>query len=677
MRMPRSTTIATFAHFFLIASLTLAHGEALACDAGTEHSIESPNRRNQLVFCLVAGRPHYALSRDGAPLIQPSALGLDFSTPQIHLGQKSRLVSHSIRNQDRTWEQPWGEERFIREAYQELRVDLREENLASYQIYFKIFDDGLGFRYEVASQKRFGNWLLARERTQFHFLENFDTWSIPAYESSAYELLFEKHKLRDLGRNIRHTPFTMGRPGLYLSIHEAALVRYSSMQLVTDGSLKLEADLAPATDGVLVRGSGGFVTPWRSIQIAESPGDLITSYLVLNLNEPNRLADTSYIQPLKFIGIWWGMHLGQWTWGSGPTHGATTANAMRYIDDAVSLGMGGVLVEGWNLGWDDWKTKFDFVRPYPDFDLPRVAAYAQSRGIELVGHHETGGDVLNYESQMEAAFALYRDLGIRSVKTGYVAERIAGEFHYGQRMVEHFQHVVERAAAYGIAINAHEPVKDTGLRRTYPNFLTREGGRGNEYEAWGGPDGNPPNYTTILPFTRGLSGPFDFTPGIFALLAGRMPGVDRAHTTLAKQLAYFVVIYSPMQMAADLPENYFAEPAAFRFIRDVPVDWHTTRVLNGEIGEYITVARRDRASEDWYIGSLTNERGRNLSLKLDFLSPDRQYCAEVYRDRAEADWQTNPFAYELAGARVTSSSTMNIYLAPGGGQAVRITPCDR
>ncbi len=418
-------------------------------------------------------------------------------------------------------------------------------------------------------------------------------WWIPAFQPNRYEYLYRNTSLGQLstGGGSVHTPFTMETAdGLYLSIHEAALKDYSSMTLKAEDHLVFKANLVPWSDGVLVKAQTPLRTPWRTIQIAESPGDLITSYLILNLNEPNALGDVSWVKPGKYIGIWWGMHLDKWTWGSGPKHGATTENTKAYLDFAAKYGFSGVLVEGWNLGWDgDWTAhgdQFNFTTPYPDYDLKGLAEYAKSLGVKIIAHNETAAVVGNYESQMEDAYALYQSLGMDTVKTGYVGygqgvprydeqgSLLGMEWHHGQYMVEHHQKVIETAARYGLMIDAHEPIKDTGLRRTYPNFMTREAARGQEYNAWDGNGGNPPDHVTILPFTRLLAGPMDYTPGILAPFKEARPN-NQVNHTLAKELALYVVIYSPLQMAADLIENYEANPA-FQFILDVPVDWEET-----------------------------------------------------------------------------------------------------
>jgi len=471
--------------------------------------------------------------------------------------------------------------------------------------------------------------------------------------------------------------------GLHVSFHEAALVDYASMWLRHTGGKKFISTLSPSSRGAKVVRTAPFSTPWRTIQISDDAAGLVMSHLILNLNEPNALGDVSWVKPSKYVGIWWEMHINKSTWGSGPKHGATTENAKRYIDFAAEHGFRGVLIEGWNTGWDgDWfggETGFDFTTAYPDFDLKAVTDYAKSKGVYLVGHHETAANIANYEPQMEAAFALYERLGVDSVKTGYVADaggaryrdangQIVFEWHDGQEAVRHHLRVVETAARHKIAINAHEPIKDTGLRRTYPNWVSREGARGQEYNAWGNPE-NPPEHEVNLVFTRMLAGPMDFTPGIFAINPTQKG--HRARTTIAKQLALYVTLYSPIQMAADLPEHYLANPKPFQFIKDVPVDWSETRALNGEVGDFVTIARKDRASDNWYLGAITDENARRLKVPLTFLDAGRTYKAQIYRDGPKADWDKNPLDIVIEEKMVTRDQVLDIRLAPGGGQAIR------
>ena len=656
--------------------------------------VNSPDGRIEVLFGLVEGVPYYAVNRDGAAVLLPSRLGFSFSTG-TPLNANMKLLDWDQDSFDETWTQPWGEVKEIRDQHNELRVRLQAGSVEPREmvVIFRVFDDGLGFRYELPEQAHLGKFEIMEEQTEFALAGDHAAWWIPAFQPDRYEYLYNSTPVSHMARLTRrgvHTPLTMQTAdGLYLSIHEAALLNYSSMALKADDDLVLHAQLFPWSDGVLVKGQTPLKTPWRTIQIADDPGGLITSYLILNLNEPEALGDISWVHPGKYVGIWWGMHLGKWTWGSGPNHGATTANTQSYLDFAAEHGFSGVLVEGWNLGWDgDWTAhgdQFSFTEPYPDFDLRGLATYAAERGVKLIGHHETGAAVANYESQMEAAFALYQSLGIDTVKTGYVGwgqgiqrldeqgNLLGMEWHHGQFMVEHYQKVIETAARYGIMIDAHEPIKDTGLRRTYPNFMTREGARGQEYNAWGSEGGNPPDHVTILPFTRLLSGPMDYTPGVLALTFPEYKPDNRINHTLAKELALYVVIYSPLQMAADLIENYAGNPA-LQFIEEVPVDWHETRVLHAQIGDFITTVRREREGDEWFLGSITDEDPRTLEAMLDFLNPGVTYVAEIYADEENADWETNPYPIEISRVLVDSSTRLTLALAPGGGQAIRFYP---
>jgi alpha-glucosidase len=659
--------------------------------------VSSPDGRIQVAFVLRDGVPYYQVSRSGKDILRPSRLGFIFKDA-APLNQNLIIAAGEKKSFDETWTQPWGEVKEIRNHYNELRVDLQEATASPRKmtVVFRVYDDGLGFRYEFPEQDNLSNFQIMDEETEFVLTGNHQAWWIPAYRSDRYEYLYKKSPIsffRVKGVRAVHTPLTMETAGgLFLSIHEANLTDYASMTLVGAEDNTLLCDLVPWSDGVKVKASTPHQTPWRTLQIAEKAGDLITSTLILNLNEPNKLADESWIKPGKYVGIWWGMHLDKYTWGSGDAHGATTENAKRYIDFAAKYGFPGVLVEGWNVGWDgEWAEhgdRFSFTTPYDDFDIAEVAAYAAAQGVKLIGHHETGAAVMNYESQLEDAFDYYRTLGIDTVKTGYVGwgqgierrddagQLIGLEWHHGQYMVRHYRKVVETAAQYHIMLDVHEPIKDTGIRRTYPNMMTREGARGQEYNAWSKDGGNPPEHTTILPFTRMLAGPFDFTPGIFDLFFEEARPNNRVNTTLAKQLALYVVIYSPLHMAADLPENYEGH-AAFQFIVDVPVDWQDTKVLHAKIGDYVTIVRHDRNSEDWYLGSITDEKGRTLEAPLTFLEPDIEYVAEIHADAADADWESNPLAIDVHEALVDRHTTLVLRLAPGGGQAIRIRPATR
>ena len=651
--------------------------------------VASPSKVLKLTFELRDGSPVYRVSRLGRPVINTSKLGFLLGG-QGSLDQDLNVASVTTATVDETWTQVWGEEKEIRNHYNELRIELEETagDPRRLGITFRVFDDGIGFRYIIPSQPGSKGIEITDELTQFALTDNHRAWWIPAYGSHRYEYRYTDSPVSQTTKV--HTPITFEtKDGLYLSIHEAALTDFASMALWRREGNTFEADLVPWSDGIKVRAPGPIVSPWRTIQIADTPGGLIDNYLILNLNEPNRLQDVSWIKPGKYVGIWWEIHIQNSTWKSGPKHGATTENTKRYIDFAAKHGFEGVLVEGWNVGWDgDWldnAEKFSFTKPYPDYDLNYLAEYARKAGVYLIGHHETAGGVENYERQMEDAFALCSRLGIPAVKTGYAANdeaiyrtdehgRRHAERHHGQYMVQHYRKIIETAAAHQVVLDVHEPIKDTGIRRTYPNMMTREGACGQEFNAWGGPRHNFPDHTTILPFTRLLAGPMDFTPGIFDLLFVDTRLGERVSTTLAKQLALYVVIFSPLQMAAGLPQNYEAKPEPFEFIKVVPTDWEETEVLHGRIGDYVTIVRKDRHSEDWYLGSITDENGRYLEANLSFLEPNRQYVAEIYRDGDDADWEKNPYAITIERKLVTSRMRLPLRLAPGGGTAIRLRP---
>ncbi|VAV97502.1 Alpha-glucosidase [hydrothermal vent metagenome] len=657
--------------------------------AGAETAeISSPGAVLKVTLSLEKQVPFYQVERLGKSVISKSALGLRFKNAP-HLDGGFVLSDVQKSSFDETWTQPWGEKKDIRNNYNELRVRLTEKDglKRSMVIIFRLYDDGIGFRYYLPRQHGLENLQIIDEMTEFHVSEPSTAWWIPAREWNRYEYLYDKTPLEDVVH--AHTPLTFRtKSGLHVSIHEAALIDYAGMTIRRGRDRALQTDLTPLSDGIRAKITTPFRTPWRTLQISENAGGLITSDLILNLNEPNKLGDVSWIKPGKYVGIWWEMHLGTATWGSGPKHGATNERTKTYIDFAAEHGFIGVLVEGWNIGWDgDWYNNgdvFRFTEPYGDFDIVKLSEYARSKGVRLIGHHETSGGISNYESQLDDALDYYRGLGITSIKTGYVANGgdttytgadgyVRHEWHDSQFMVRHYQKVIEEAAKRKITINTHEPVKDTGLRRTYPNWITREGARGQEFNAWGEP-GNSPEHTAILPFTRMLSGPMDFTPGIFDLLFEKEKPDNRIPTTLAKQLALYVVIYSPIQMAADLPENYQARMKPFQFIKDVPTDWEDTLVLNGEIGEYVTIVRKDRNSDDWFLGSLTNEQARRLEVSLDFLKDGVSYRAQIYRDGPDADFENNPYDMIIEEIRVTAKTSLALDLATSGGQAIRFTP---
>jgi alpha-glucosidase len=662
-----------------IASLIFALAFFAACGNDKDKSmINSPDGKNTLVFMLDNGVPKYSIIRNNKAIINMSRMGFKLKNLPS-LDSDFVVIKQNTSNFDETWEQPWGEKREIRNNYNELVVQLEQNDTLKRKlnIVFRLFNDGLGFRYEIPEQKNLKEFAILDEETEFNLDGNHSAWWIPAYRDNKYEYLYKNTPVNEM--DTVHTPLTMKtEDGLYLSIHEAALVNYASMVICSNKKNGLKCDLVPWADGVKVYTKAPMKTPWRTIQIGEKAGDLITSYLVLNLNEPNKLGDVSWIKPGKYVGIWWGMHIGLYTWSSGPKHGAITENAIKYIDFAAKYGFSGVLIEGWNQSWDgDWIQNgsiFNFTKPYPDFDIKKVTEYAASKGVKIIGHHETGADVENYGKQLDTAYKYYKSLGIDIVKSGYVGTRLnKKEWHLGQFGVNFYHHALVEAAKYKIMLDVHEPIKGTGEQRTYPNMMSREGARGMEYDAWSPDGGNPPNHTTILPFTRLLAGPMDFTPGVFDIMIKEKPN-NRSNTTLAKQLAFYVVIYSPFQMACDLPENYEANLEPFQFIRDVPTDWEDTKVLNGEIGEYVTIVRKAKNSEQWFLGSITNEKSRDLLIDLSFLDNGKKYKAQVYADGVTTHWKNNPLTISISEIDVNSNSILKIRLAPGGGQAICFYP---
>src|SRR5436309_1481913 len=668
--------------------LTLTFAYALGA-AQDRVRVTSPDGRNQVTVAIHDGALAYSVDRDGRAVLLPSRLGFDFPRAP-RLADGLRMVDTARRTPDETWTQPWGEVARVRDHHNELRVSVTEVAPPGrrFTVVFRVFNDGVGFRYELPEQPALGAFVITDELTEFALADDARAWWIPSNRPrlDRSEMLFSSSPVSVL--DSVQTPLTMEtRDGrTFIVIHEANLVDYARMFLAGPRmqARTLRAALAPYADGTKVHGRTPFVTPWRTIQLADRATDLAPSVLGLNLNPPSVIQNTSWIRPMKYVGIWWGMHIGTMTWSSGPKHGATTANTKRYIDFAAANGIGGVLVEGWNVGWDgDWiqnRNAFSFTQSYPDYDLPELARYAHSKGVKLIVHNETSGGIQNYERQIDSAFSMYHALGLDAIKSGYVTDKTSeGHSHWSQFMVNHYRHVVEKAAQYHIMMDVHEPIQDTGERRTYPNMMSREGARGQEYNAWGGEGGNPPEHETILFFTRLLDGPMDFTPGIFDIMIKRPTGQPRRvedphpRTTLAKQLALYVVIYSPLQMAADLPENYVNQPA-FQFIRDVAVDWDTSRVIDGKIGDYVVVARREKNSPNWFLGAITDEEARTFDVPLTFLDPGKSYVADVYADGPGANWLTNPLPVSITHRTVTRASHLRIALAPGGGQAIRIRP---
>ena len=668
----------------LLAALSSA--TALSAAAPRE-CVQSPGKAIELCTWVDNGQAWYAVSRKGVPVLAPSTMGLSFKGEEQ--ARYSALTNPRRAASNTTWEQPWGEQRLIRDNHSELTVTIAGDTPLTkhFDVTFRLFDDGFGFRYTYDAIPAGQAVAVTGDHTQFATVGAYQAWWYEGLGQERDEYLYTQTDARRI--TLAETPLTLrgDKNGLYLSFHEAALVDFPSMLLRGNGAGTLTAWLMPWPDGVLAHKTGPFTGPWRTMLISDSAGGLADSRIELNLNEPSKIPNIgTWFKPGKYVGVWWEMHLNHSTWGSGMRHGANTQNVERYMDFAAKYGFDGVLAEGWNEGWDgswiDNGDKFSFTKPYPDFDLAGITAYGKARGVYLIGHNETAGAVPNYERQLEAAMTLYEKVGIPVVKTGYVhhsgdiVDDNGGlQWFAGQYMVRHNLRVAEVAAAHHIAIDAHEPVKDTGLRRTWPNMIAREGARGQEYNAWGTPT-NPPEHVTILPFTRLLGGPMDFTPGIFDLAHGKDQVDRRVQSTLATQLAEYVVIYSPVQMAADLPENYLAHIDVFQFIRDVPADWETSKTLQGEIGDYIVVVRQPRGGKDWYLGAITDENARTLTQPLTFLAMGKRYEAQIYRDGAGADYRTNPVSYEIVKQIVTAKDVLTIAMAPGGGQAIRFRALD-
>ena len=669
------------------------------------------------------GTPVYSVNFGDRPVVLSSRMGFVLKEdPFFYKGFSWRGVDR--RSVDETWQPVWGEVRNIRNHYEELTVHLSKEGDAGgparlLDIVFRVFEDGVGFRYSFPRQAGLKYFVVEDERTQLALAGDHKTFWIPGdYDTNEY--LYTTSALSqvdntamvaastDIAVRVAPDPKSVQTPlmmktadGLYLNIHEAALAGYPAMQLHVDRkSFVLTSELVPDAVGNKAYLHAPFATPWRTLIVSDKAADILASKMILNLNEPSAIGNTGWIHPMKFVGVWWEMQTGKSTWsysdyadsvmapgGIGGTsgglvpngrHGANTANVKRYIDFAAANHLGGVLVEGWNVGWEDWfgnwkENVFDFVTPYPDLDIREISAYAAAKGVQMIMHNETSGSATNYERQMDTAFRFMTNLGYHSLKTGYVGKIIPrGEHHDGQWMVDHYIRVAKKAAQYGVMLDAHEPVRPTGLQRTYPNWMACEAARGNEYNAFS--IGSPPEHETILPFTRLMGGPMDYTPGIFKLrnytgVAGR-----QMHSTLAKQLALYVTLYSPLQMAADLPENYAEHMDAFQFIRDVPVDWDDTKILEAEPGDYVTIARKEKGGASWYLGAITDEHARTVNVGLGFLEPGKKYKAVVYKDGVGADWRDNPEAYAIETLTVDSKSSLKIWLAPGGGAAVSIRP---
>lgn len=705
----------------ILVLLLLASGSTLFSQA-----LKSPDGNLKLLFSLTqTGEPVYQLSYKNKAVVRQSKLGIDIKdqTPMLS-GFKIKQTDSTTVNE--MWEPVWGEVKQIKNNYRELAVTLTQASAKDRTliIRFRLFNDGLGFRYEFPKQPNLQHFIVKNEITQFTMAGDHKTFWIPGdfdtneysysttpltgADESARKNSADEISTRNPIKGAVQTPLMMkSADGLYINIHEAALVNYPAMILMIDkASLTLTSTLAPDAVGNKAYLQTPSHTPWRTVLVSDNAADILSSKTILNLNEPSKIKDTEWIKPTKYIGIWWEMHVGVGTWfysdevnlildstdwkslKPNGRHSANTANTKKYIDFASKHGFDGILIEGWNVGWEDWfgqwkENVFDFTTPYPDFDVKELHRYAASKNVKLIMHHETSGSATNYERRMDDAFTFMKENGYDAVKTGYVGKIIPrGEWHDGQWMVNHYIRVAEKAAEYKIMVDAHEPVRPTGLHRTYPNWLACEAARGNEFNAWS--IGSPPEHETILPFTRLMGGPMDFTPGIFQIkmdyyvakrpFNNQSPNGFAIHTTLAKQLALYVTMYSPLQMAADLPDNYERFPDAFQFIKDVAVDWDDTKILEAEPGDYISIARKAKNKEEWFIGAITDEQKRNAVMPLAFLKTGQKYVATIYSDKAGADWDKNPMAYEIHSTIVDNKTTLKQELAAGGGAAISLKP---
>ena len=674
-------------------------------------SLSSPNRLISVTFYhSLDGQIKYGVYYKKKLFIKPSGLGMTFKNPDLLLS-KFDIVKSDQRQVNETWQPVWGEVKTIRNNYNELAVQLKDKSGSGVllNIVFRVFDDGAGFRYEFPTQEKLNHFIVTQELTQFaldgdHMAfwipGDFDTnefrynhTKLSAVDAASSAMSQEIFAKTFFDKNAVQTPLMMkSADGLYINIHEAALVNYPAMDLVVDKTnFTLNCHLVPDAVGNMAYLQTPSTTPWRTIIVNDKATEILASKIILNLNEPSKIKDPSWIKPQKFVGVWWEMHIGKssWDYSGGQVgsqqatkvpHGANTANVKKYIDFAAKYGFDGVLVEGWNTGWEDWfgqwkENVFDFVTPYPDYNVDELTDYAKSKGVKIICHHETSASVTNYERWMDTAYRFMRNHDMNSVKTGYVGYIIPrGEHHDGQWMVNHYVRVADKTASYKIMVDMHEPVRPTGLHRTYPNWLACEAARGNEFNAWS--IGNLPEHETILPFTRLMGGPMDYTPGLFRIKLNQFSPnkTEQIHTTLAKQLALYVTMYSPLQMAADLPENYEAHLDALQFIRDVAVDWDDTRILDAEPGDYIIEARKAKNKESWFLGAITDEQARSFAQTLNFLDPDKQYVATIYRDADDADWKDRPEVYKVEKAVVNNKTKLRLKLAPGGGTAISLMP---
>ena len=681
-------------------------------------SLTSPNGNLEMDFTLgKEGEPYYSLTYKGQEVIKESGLGFDLKNDDVDLLDNFTVESTNFTTFDNTWQPVWGEETSIRNHYNELEVNLKQSDTGRKLVLrFRLFDSGLGFRYEFPQQPHLAYFVIQDEKTEFAMTADHTAFWIPGdYDTQEYD--YTRSKLSEIRQvmehavteNISQTSFSptgvqtslmmKSSDGLYINLHEAALIDYPAMHLeLDDENMVFESWLTPDVNGDKAYMQAPGQTPWRTIIVSDDAREILASRITLNLNEPCKIEDTSWIKPVKYIGVWWEMITGKSTWAytnelaavklgvtdytkvkPNGTHGATTENVKKYIDFAAKHGFDAVLVEGWNIGWEDWfgNSKdyvFDFVTPYPDFDVDKIHDYAKSKGVEMIMHHETSGSVRNYERHMDKAYKFMNENGYHAVKSGYVGEILPrGENHYSQWIVNHYQYAIEKAADYKIMVNAHEAVRPTGICRTYPNLIGNESARGTEYQAFGG---SKPNHVTILPFTRLLGGPMDYTPGIFEMDISKLNPENNSHvnSTLCNQLALYVTMYSPLQMAADLPESYERFPDAFEFIKQVPVEWEESHYLEAEPGEYLTIARREKGQENWYIGNVNGTTPRTAEIRLDFLADGKKYTATIYGDTKKAHFKENPQDYKIRTVKVTNKSAIKQFSAPGGGFAISLVP---
>jgi len=698
---------------FLVFTLILF----ISCEMKNQLVTKSPDSSVELTFKVNDGSPFYSIKKNNKIIIDESLLGLMLKN-NLDFTNDLKIKSISSSSHSSKWSPAFGEEKNILNEYNQMKVLLTKDSLEMLLL-FKIFNDGVAFKYEVSNQKNIISYDIIDEKTEFNLSSDDKAWWIPAFSYRRYEFLHalssvdsiskkyfsenvEDISYDSLGIDAAHTPLTIKtKNGYYVSIHEANLINYSSMTLAPKGKGLLEAELYPWSDGTKVKLTSNISSPWRTIQIAENSSDLLLSNMILNLNDdPGQGKDYSWVKPGKYMGVWWEMiGTNESTWWPSANHGANNKKVTKYIDFASEHGFDGLLVEGWNEGWHTgWccsgnGNPFSFTKTQKDFNLPYLSEYALDKGIRLVGHHETGGQIQNYENQLDDAFSLYQKHGIKFIKTGYVNDvsknikridengETVFEWHHGQYMINHMQKVIEKAAEYEISIIKHEPIKDTGLRRKYPNFISREGAKGQEFNGF---SSNGVNHITILPFTRMLSGPMDYTPGIFKLNNFRYVSPDNrvidknaiVPSTITKELALYVVLYSPMQMAADLPDHYLAHPKAFEFIKDVPVDWSERKVVDSEIGSHLIIARKDKYSEKWYVGGITNENEKIISFDFSFLDEDKNYKLKLFSDSSDTHWKDNPMEYEISNQEIDSNSKLELRMAPGGGFAMEIISQD-